>query len=1396
MKNYYLIHHRVSSQWKWYRKWHEKKYANLMHIGILWLVGLLGLLIIVGAASTPVDLVLAQTGSVYYVATDGNDNDSGTEFNPWRTINRAVAQVGPGDTVYVRGGVYNERVNFDNGNSGNALDGYITYSSYPGEIAILDGSSVGGWGGGFMSGLVSNTRSVSYIVIKDFEIRNYPESGIILEAVNGIGAHHIIIDGVETHHNDNAGIYVVGGIGSATTHHIEIRNCHAHHNLGDDHGIKFNGDDDGVLNREHVHDSIVENCIANDNHHQGIYSSTGNYNIIFRNNMAYNNGWAGIGAHEMWDSTYENNVVYNNGYGDSEYMPDCIVVYDSRNMIIQHNTVADCPYGINIEGSNNIARNNIFYNNRNGVHTNQATFDYNLWYGGVYSGRGTHSITADPQFVNPLIRDYHLQSSSSAIDAGAPIGVDTDYEGNARPQAGGYDIGAYEYGSGTPLPSPRDTIPPVVNSFNLQPLTTDSSITATWQVSDDVLLRQVELWRAEYENDGGADCDEQDKSGCNWAGVPGQTQNILGISASGQFTDSPAVGTWWYGLHVLDQADNPGYEPDPPGAIKVVKTSSSGPPSGAIIIDGNDIYQVIDGFGATVSSGWNDWGTGDAWPGEIDMAALAADVVNELGMTVARIEFPRVECGDKTADCRATDLCDFAGVEEDHMCNDNADANLINATHFRWAIDNDFRFDKAFIQALIDAGLNRFQMSMWNPASWLKTDNSDRYAACHQPADSSYCIGPEDNCHLCLAESDELSEHVIGVFKDLQSRFKDANGNSINIAWFSPVNEPNVGPTWEGPGSMKDIVDLFSGAFVAEGMSVEVVAPETSHCNGWSWIGGINQNSERVPYAAFHQYPNSFVNPEHSGYVSDLTGVGALQLANGSPMKKMQTEFSNFWAAGGNMTTGFQDSYEEGFLTAWHMHQGLTIGNFNMWMWWQLVKQWQSDTPDQFWTRNDGTQGWSYYPRGAGQRLVWLDAVESEYEKTPKYYAFRMFSRFVRPGMVRVGVNNMPSDLRVSAYKNDSGETTVVVLNVSDSDLNMPQIQFQDISPEDGFYRYSYNPDNMMGKSSSRINLSGGNILSDSQVIPAKSIVTYSTIDDGIEPQDIPVGGSVGGGGGGGGTIPPGGGEIKSDFNCDDKVDLVDFAILLSYWNTDGSGFNLGLCGRGPNIDALGVVNEDDLSILFSCWGVPTNDICFEEETLPGECISGEEEEQECGNCGTQSRTCTSDEIWGSWGSCEDEGVCSPVARQDQSCTTPDGLIGSQFRTCLSTCTWGGWSTCAVTQTCPDAEVDTIYAGCQYSLANGHPLTQYTCSNSGEMCYVCDSGGEVNYVWNGSVCVEVEPDTNESCSIEPGKACSGQELAVCRSESPGYDWYRAPIGDVGCNEGLLCWCLNKSGIDF
>jgi len=79
----------------------------------------------------------APTGSVFYVdPKHGDDAATGSKEAPWKTLAHAVAQLRPGMTLLLRGGVYYEPLSL---RVAGRADAPVTVASHPGEQAIIDG---------------------------------------------------------------------------------------------------------------------------------------------------------------------------------------------------------------------------------------------------------------------------------------------------------------------------------------------------------------------------------------------------------------------------------------------------------------------------------------------------------------------------------------------------------------------------------------------------------------------------------------------------------------------------------------------------------------------------------------------------------------------------------------------------------------------------------------------------------------------------------------------------------------------------------------------------------------------------------------------------------------------------------------------------------------------------------------------------------------------------------------------------------------------------------------------------------------------------------------------------------------------------------------------------------
>jgi hypothetical protein len=305
----------------------------------------------------------SRSGVTYYVATTGSDTNAGTLSAPWRTIQHAANSVHPGDTVEVEGGVYNEIVTIPR--SGNATQGYITFMSYPGQTATVDGTglSVGSSG---QTGLFSLVGTHSYIIIEGFEIRNFKSSsrskvpvGIDFEGAGNyieiLNNHiHNIVQTLGSCSSANAlAIALYGNQAPASINNVTLSGNEIDHNTT---GCSENVSVDG-----NVQYFVEANNLVHDGDNIGLD------NIGFEGmspNVNYDqarDGW--IFQNTIYNITSTTNRVYHGSLGaDGYYCDGCARVIFERNLI--HDT--DIPIEMASEHSGKvagytIARNNVIY---------------------------------------------------------------------------------------------------------------------------------------------------------------------------------------------------------------------------------------------------------------------------------------------------------------------------------------------------------------------------------------------------------------------------------------------------------------------------------------------------------------------------------------------------------------------------------------------------------------------------------------------------------------------------------------------------------------------------------------------------------------------------------------------------------------------------------------------------------------------------------------------------------------------------------------------------------------------------------------------------------------------------------------------------------------------------
>ncbi len=142
------------------------------------------------------------TGTTYYVSPTGSDNNQGTLSNPWRTIQKAADTATQGDTLYIRGGTYHEKITLQNlqGTS----NAWITFSAYNSETVTIDATGIPGT----YDGIFHFQDGCSYIRITGIELKSTANHGIFLQ---GGEINHIRIDHCTIHDCESSAIYCYSG---------------------------------------------------------------------------------------------------------------------------------------------------------------------------------------------------------------------------------------------------------------------------------------------------------------------------------------------------------------------------------------------------------------------------------------------------------------------------------------------------------------------------------------------------------------------------------------------------------------------------------------------------------------------------------------------------------------------------------------------------------------------------------------------------------------------------------------------------------------------------------------------------------------------------------------------------------------------------------------------------------------------------------------------------------------------------------------------------------------------------------------------------------------------------------------------------------------------------------
>ena len=139
----------------------------------------------------------APRGTEYFASPAGDDaGGDGSRQRPWGSLEKAYAHAAAGDVITLRGGVYplGERSGVHLAGRSGAPGNPITIRNYPGEVPVLDGSSLTLAHNAYPTasdagGYVLSIHDASWLTIEGLEIRNGPMGGLTVHGSEAVGCH-------------------------------------------------------------------------------------------------------------------------------------------------------------------------------------------------------------------------------------------------------------------------------------------------------------------------------------------------------------------------------------------------------------------------------------------------------------------------------------------------------------------------------------------------------------------------------------------------------------------------------------------------------------------------------------------------------------------------------------------------------------------------------------------------------------------------------------------------------------------------------------------------------------------------------------------------------------------------------------------------------------------------------------------------------------------------------------------------------------------------------------------------------------------------------------------------------------------------------------------------------
>jgi O-glycosyl hydrolase len=278
-------------------------------------------------------------------------------------------------------------------------------------------------------------------------------------------------------------------------------------------------------------------------------------------------------------------------------------------------------------------------------------------------------------------------------------------------------------------------------------------------------------------------------------------------------------------------------------------------------------------------------------------------------------------------------------------------------------------------------GVSTIYNDAWSAPGFMKTNNNEANGG-------TICGVPGTSC----GTGDWRQAYANYLVQNV----KNYASVGITVPYLGFANEPTYTTGYSSmlinPAQAADFAKVLATKVRAAGLPTKITC-----CDTLGWTSLPSYTSAILSDSAAASAVGLFTSHGYSSGPNSVVNTG------GKPV--WQSEWSN--GQGSFNATWDDNSTQSGFRWAQNIHAGFTAANLNAFLYW--------------WGISNSTSS-----NGA---LIQLNGSTLNLSK--RYYAFASYSRFVRPGAVRIGATSPDANLQVSAFKNADGSLVIVALNAA-----------------------------------------------------------------------------------------------------------------------------------------------------------------------------------------------------------------------------------------------------------------------------------------------------------------------------------------------------------------------------